>query len=173
MKAVKQLPFFIAKLYFFIYIIAMKIVVMSDSHGRSANLEKVLMMEKGADMFLHCGDLCTDSRMYPDVFFVKGNCDWDPDLPMYRVIDCGKIRILMIHGDKVWDVKRDLAELAREKNCKICVFGHIHRYYDNEYRGVRLLNPGSLAYNRDENDLGYIVIEIDKEGLYSVKRKVL
>lgn len=160
---------------FLLYIISMiKVVVMSDSHGRNGRVDKVLFDERDADFFLHCGDLCSDSRNYPDVFFVRGNCDWDFDMPNYRVVDCGVIHILMVHGDGIWSTKRQLSEMARDKNCQICVFGHSHRYYDAEYNGVRLLNPGSLVNNRDDNELGYIVLEINEEtGLYSVKRKVL
>lgn len=167
------LLFLLKKGFFLLYIICMKIVVMSDSHGRNNLIDKVLFREQDADFFLHCGDLCSDSRNYPDILFVEGNCDWDPELPPYRVVDCGRLHIFMIHGDHLWNLKSELARMAKNKNCSICVFGHIHRYYDQTYDGVRLLNPGSLSHNRDENEEGYIVLEIDENGLYTVERKVL
>ena len=151
----------------------MKIVVMSDSHGRNAKVDKVMMRERDADMFLHCGDLCSSSRNYPDMLTVRGNCDWDYDLPNYRVVDCGKLHILMVHGDGLWDFKKELSDFARSKHCTICVFGHTHRFYDKTVHGVRLLNPGSLAYNRDENDPGYLIINVNEDGLYTVEKKVL
>ena len=34
----------------------MKIIVVSDSHGREENLKRVIEMHRNADVFLHLGD---------------------------------------------------------------------------------------------------------------------
>ena len=35
----------------------MKILVVSDSHGRDENLEQAVMQETPFDMLIHCGDV--------------------------------------------------------------------------------------------------------------------
>jgi putative phosphoesterase len=63
----------------------MKIAVMSDSHDHLENVDKavVLANEKGADMLLHCGDICSPfvmDRLAPfkgPVYVVFGNNDGD------------------------------------------------------------------------------------------------
>ena len=151
----------------------MKIVVMSDSHGHNDYVQDVIDMEPKADRYLHCGDLCSDTRNFPDVVFVLGNCDYDFDMPKYAVVDCGRIRILMTHGDRIYDRDNTLAKWAKEKNCQIVCHGHTHRQSDITVKGIRILNPGALSYNRDGNPVGYIVIDVDDDGNYTVTRKNL
>ena len=151
----------------------MKIVVMSDSHGHNDYVQDVIDMEPKADRYLHCGDLCSDTRNFPDVVFVLGNCDYDFDMPKYAVVDCGKIRIMMTHGDRIYDRDNTLAKWAKEKNCQIVCHGHTHRQSDITVNGIRILNPGALSYNRDGNPVGYIVIDVDDDGNYTVTRKNL
>ena len=150
----------------------MKIVVMSDSHGHSETIRTVLEREQGADFYLHCGDVCRDPRQFPNVLFVEGNCDYDPDLPRYRVVDCGKYRIFMIHSDRMWDRKNDLLKLAVKKKCQIVCYGHTHVPVIEEYKGLWLINPGALSYNRDGSDIGYVVIDIEDTDI-QIERKVL
>ena len=151
----------------------MKIVVMSDSHGHNDYVQDVIDMEPKADRYLHCGDLCSDTRNFPDVVFVLGNCDYDFDMPKYAVVDCGRIKILMTHGDRIYDRDNTLAKWAKEKNCQIVCHGHTHRQSDITVNGIRILNPGALSYNRDGNPVGYIVIDVDDDGNYTVTRKSL
>ena len=35
----------------------MKVLIVSDTHGRDENLEQVVMNEAPFDMFVHCGDV--------------------------------------------------------------------------------------------------------------------
>ena len=35
----------------------MKVLIVSDTHGRDENLEHVVMNEAPFDMFVHCGDV--------------------------------------------------------------------------------------------------------------------
>ncbi len=64
----------------------MKIAVMSDSHDHLENIDKVVARanEKGAEMLLHCGDICSPfvmERLAPfdgPVHVVFGNNDGDP-----------------------------------------------------------------------------------------------
>ncbi|MBQ9037418.1 MAG: YfcE family phosphodiesterase [Erysipelotrichaceae bacterium] len=151
----------------------MKIVVMSDSHGHNENIQDVLEKEPHANGYLHCGDVCSSTRYFPDVIFVSGNCDYDPDLPKFAVVDFGKLKIYMTHGDRIYDRDKTLAKWAKEKGCQIVVHGHTHCQTDITVDGIRILNPGSLSVNRDGTPLGYIVIETDGTDNYTVTRKYL
>ncbi len=150
----------------------MKIVVMSDSHRNDAKVEQILKLEPDADGYLHCGDLCSEKRKFPDIVFVLGNCDYDDDLPRFRTVTFGQIRILMCHGDRIFDRDHALARMAKDKNCQIVVHGHTHIPSDIVVDGIRILNPGALSYNRDFSDIGYIVINTDGTS-YTVERKIL
>lgn len=153
----------------------MKLVVMSDSHGYDENVRKVLKKEKKTDYFIHLGDLCSDARLFPQMIVIRGNNDYDYDLPMQLISDFNGVRILMCHGHRFLFYQREssIAALARENNCQFALFGHSHEFYDNVIDGVRLLNPGSLMYNRSGEDVGYLVIEIDDDRKYTVTRKYL
>ena len=63
----------------------MKIAVMSDTHDHLENIEKAVAMinDMGADMLVHCGDLCSPfvidrlAEFYGPVHIVFGNNDGD------------------------------------------------------------------------------------------------
>ncbi len=145
---------------------------MSDSHGRNINVQDILEREKDADFYLHCGDLCSDPRQFPNVYFVEGNCDYNPEMPEYRVVECGKYRIFMTHSDGMWNRQYELAKLAVKKKCQIVCYGHTHVPVIEEYKGLWLVNPGALSYNRDGSEIGYVVIDIEDTDLH-ITRKVL
>ena len=147
---------------------------MSDSHGHDANVRNVIDLNPDADYFLHCGDLCSDEDQFPEVIFVRGNNDWYSDFPHHRIINFEQVRIYMIHSERYWGMGRikSLSKLARENGCQLCFYGHTHTQEDDFYEGVRLMNPGSLFYNRDGTDIGYIVLTIHGSQ-YEVERKTL
>lgn len=63
----------------------MKILVVSDTHGHTKNLERVLEKVGDIDLFIHCGDLEGGEdyiRALVDVpcYMVAGNNDWFSDL---------------------------------------------------------------------------------------------
>ena len=53
----------------------MKIVVVSDSHGRNDILNVIREKHPDAGLFIHCGDLESDPMFYPGYIFVRGNND--------------------------------------------------------------------------------------------------
>lgn len=141
--------------------IVKKVVVMSDSHRNDQNVEKVIRQQPHADAYLHCGDFCGDSRVFPEISIVLGNCDYDLSLPRKMITHFEGVGIFMVHGDKIYDRNRTLARWAKENNCQIAVHGHTHSCVDEVVNGIRILNPGSLSMNRDGSPLSYIVIDID------------
>lgn len=159
----------------------MKILVISDTHGEDENFEELIYREAPFDMLIHCGDVegreeYIEMTAECPVYMVAGNCDYFSDLPGERIIEIGKHRALITHGHyyKVsWDLVR-LAEAAREKNCDLAFFGHIHVPVDRQMYGVRCINPGSLSLPRQANGIPtYVVIEVDEDGQYIVEACLL
>ena len=143
----------------------MKIVLMSDSHGRSQNIDKVLQLHPDADYYLHCGDIECDEYTYPNLIVVRGNNDYFGDFPEKRILVIGNHRILMMHSHTVYSFQRTLkmAEMAKAKGCDMVFFGHTHIAFDQVVDGVRLINPGSLFYSRDGKEISYCVITIQDD----------
>lgn len=151
----------------------MKIVVMSDSHGCNEELEYVLNKEKDADLFLHCGDICVDSYVYPKVITVKGNNDLY-NYPIERIINLPGHRIMMLHSHTVsyFNKEEILLARAKENNCDIVCYGHTHIPVNIRKDGIIILNPGSLYHNRDGSNISYAIIRC-KEGDASAKLKYI
>jgi len=153
----------------------MKIVLMSDSHGYDENVRQVLAANQDADVFLHCGDLSSDDRLFPQLVCVQGNNDYYSDFPPERVLSYGGLHFFMTHSHHFPPVGRPqaLAARARQLGCDVVLYGHTHAYDDRYVDGIHLLNPGSLYYNRDMSKPGYMVLTIDSRGRLKTERKYL
>jgi len=151
-----------------------KVVVMSDSHGYSGNVYFVMQKENDAHYMFHLGDVCDWPDIFDGLVIIKGNNDYF-DLPDKLVTEIGGLRFFLIHSHRQsgFNLKNRLANLAKENDCDIVLYGHTHMYNDDYIDGIRLLNPGSLYYNRDGSNIGYIIIKIYENREYEVIRKFL
>ena len=131
----------------------MRILVVSDSHGRRTTMEDVVSIcqRPGApDMVIHLGDHIGDARQIREkvrqpVLAVPGNCDWS-DEEAERVENLGGVNVLICHGHTL-RVKQTLLPLAcraQEKGVRAALFGHTHAPYMAYEYGILLLNPGAL-----------------------------
>lgn len=152
----------------------MKIVLASDNHRDLDSIKTILNNEPIADFYLHCGDSGTIEEAIAPFASVKGNNDFIGDYPKERIIDIEGHRILLIHGHReiYYNSFEDLANMAKEKNCDICFFGHIHMFVDKTIKGVRLINPGSTYYNRDGSKPCYAIVYIKGKNI-KVEQKFL
>ncbi len=148
----------------------MKVVVCSDSHGHWRNLQKVIDDNRDADYILHLGDLCEDKENYPELTVIRGNNDYDWDLPLQIIADYNGLRVLAMHSHTIYSYKRvdELAKLAKKNKCQIAFYGHTHVPDDRMVNGVRVMNPGSLMYNRDGSPVGYFILTIEDKDHYQV-----
>lgn len=152
----------------------MKIVVMSDSHGKAASVNKIFEKTKDVgDIFVHLGDglkELDDIRVkYPklDIRTVAGNCDYGVSAPLFNIIRAGNVNIYAAHGHmlRVNYGTDFIRRTAAGFNCKIVMFGHTHcrlQTYDNN---MYLFNPGSCAQPRDFTAPSYGIIEITDKGI--------
>ena len=59
----------------------------------------------------------------------------------------------------------DLRKEACGRGMDIVMFGHTHRPFLDNSKGVIVLNPGSVSYPRQEGHLpSYALMEIDQKG---------
>ncbi len=129
----------------------MKILVLSDTHGNIPLAVRAVDDAGPVDLLVHLGDEVEDSRILEAVadcptIRVAGNCD--PGAPFPRELRCvfeGMV-FLLTHGD-AYNVKGGLAKLAakaRAEQAHVVLYGHTHRFADEEIEGVRFINPGTL-----------------------------
>ena len=136
----------------------MKILVFSDSHGNSIQMTKAITEHKDdTDYIIHLGDHCTDIRYIQSisgvtpVLAVVGNNDHYMAKNEYseeKIIEIGGIDFYLTHGHKqgVKQGTEVLLALAKNKDCKIALFGHTHIPCCCIKDGIYLLNPGSIGY---------------------------
>ncbi len=148
----------------------MKILIVSDTHGRDTNLELVVEKEAPFDMLIHCGEV--DEREFfiealaeCPCCIVAGNNDFFSDLPREEEITLGGRKALVTHGH-YYGVSMDLygiTEEAASRGCEIVLFGHTHRPTAERCNGVLAVNPGSLAYPRQQGRRpSYAVMEASR-----------
>lgn len=159
----------------------MKILVVSDTHGRERNLEKILLREYPVDLLIHCGDVEGGEEYIREIagcpcVFVRGNNDYFSDLPREEIIDIWNYKILITHGH-YYGVSLNtviLEEEARSRGVQIVMFGHTHRPCLERKEGLTILNPGSVSYPRQEGrQPGYLIMDAEKDGRISYTQKFL
>lgn len=150
----------------------MKILVISDTHNRHVNLEKLFAREKDRDLVIHLGDAegCEDEIAMMaacPLEIVAGNCDFFSSLCQEKILEIGRYKILITHGH-YYNVNagiEDMKQEAKSRGCDIVMFGHTHRPLLDYSKNIIAVNPGSVSYPRQEGKQpSYIVMEIDEKG---------
>lgn len=151
----------------------MKILVMSDSHGRRDLVEDCVRRHTEAEVVIHLGDVLTDVEylvpQFPEkqFYFVHGNCDWRTDYPAAQCVEIGGVRVFFAHGHRL-AVKYGLTTfmaVARQNEAHICLYGHTHEPYNKYHDGLYVMNPGSLAEPRGTSRPSYGLIDIVPQGI--------
>ena len=84
----------------------MRILVISDSHGNTRNIERAVESQPEANIIIHLGDGADDivdlEFVYRDKQFyqVAGNCDWGSSLPLEGEVVGADKRMLWLQGDE-------------------------------------------------------------------------
>lgn len=159
----------------------MRVLIVSDTHGKHENLREVLQAEPRFDKMIHLGDAegCEDEiAVMADcpLEIVAGNNDFFSMLDREKEIWVGKYKVLITHGHYYYvsagieDIKKE----ARGRGMDIVMFGHTHRPLIDKNGSVIALNPGSISYPRqDGRRPSYMIMEIDDNGDASFTIKYL
>ena len=148
-----------------------KIVVVSDNHGRYAPISEVLADNKDASAFIHCGDVELEPELVSDFYAVSGNNDYFNNFPKHLILEIGRLRVYVTHGDEHMRYKRidNIYKDGINLKADIICYGHEHVYEETWIDGLLLLNPGSLFYNRDNSAVSYAILTVTPDS-YKVKR---
>lgn len=131
----------------------MRILVLSDSHGRSGTVFDAISAQPTARACIFLGDGERDlddiACCFPnlDIYAVAGNCDMASQNPALRLIELGGKHILVTHGHNQF-VKyglQNLIDTAKSNGANIALFGHTHEPMTKYVDGLYLLNPGSVG----------------------------
>ncbi|MCD7826803.1 MAG: metallophosphoesterase [Clostridiaceae bacterium] len=155
---------------------ARKILVVSDSHGRNGNLQKAVSLfgEKGEEleMLIHLGDM---GGLYSEIRnmvscpleAVRGNGDFNQELPISKLITIGDQTALITHGHR-YNCKAGtdaMRGLARANGASMVFFGHTHQPLVEIQPEIKMLNPGSITLPRQPGYRPtYMVVTIEEDG---------
>ena len=128
-----------------------KLLFLSDSHGRVANLLTAVERE-APDAVFHMGDLWQDAQdlhaACPDLplYAVAGNCDgYAPRLMLERTAEVGGMRFFLTHGH-LYPSRALLSQAGHAQGADAVLFGHSHiAQIEREADGLWLINPGTAG----------------------------
>ena len=144
----------------------MKLAILSDTHGLLR--PQVVEHLKTADTILHGGDINKPAiveqlQQYAPLYIVRGNNDkeWAEDIPHDLIVTLEGVTIFMVHNKK--EVPADLSGVD------VVVFGHSHKYVQEEKDGLLWLNPGSCGPRRFHQEITMMMVKIE-DGTIQVEK---
>lgn len=135
----------------------MRIAILSDTHGLLR--PQVVDYLKSADAILHGGDInrpqiVDQLRQYAPLYVVRGNNDkdWAEGIPHDLTVTLGGVTFCMVHNKK--ELPADLTGV------NVVVFGHSHKYLQEEREGILWLNPGSCGPRRFHQEITLMMAQV-------------
>ena len=148
----------------------MKLIVISDTHGRPSRILEVIRRNPCYDAIMFLGDGIRDISYVSDelhsLFAVRGNCDAfsakfssGEEIGEELFLCLGEYNIMMTHGHR-YGVKRGIeaaAEAAASRGADLLLYGHTHTPEEKYLpegtavgdtvltKPLRIFNPGSLG----------------------------
>lgn len=160
----------------------MNILLLSDTHGEQKRTQAICREHPAMDLYVHLGDIGFDPSLLEGFHIVQGNHDADAwCLRQEEILEISGHRILMIHGHQMEMkaamqlkeyheedafhyfmecIEQKIAEYALSLNCDTVFHGHTHMRCDRMINGVRIINPGSLLFNRSEMKCSYACVRV-------------
>lgn len=150
----------------------MRILIVSDTHRRHTNLERVIKKIGHLDLAIHLGDAEGEEEDIASIVgcpleIIAGNNDFFSRLAKEKELQIGKYKVLLTHGHYYYVTvgTEQIISDARARGKDIVMFGHTHRPWIEYREGIVALNPGSISFPRQEGRKpSYILMEIDREG---------
>ena len=102
-----------------------------------------------------------------ETHIVAGNNDYFSTLPREEEFEIGHYKVFLTHGHGygVSVGTERIVEEAVSRGVDAVIYGHTHKPLNEKIGGIRVLNPGSLSYPRQEGrDPSYMLMEFDRAG---------
>lgn len=148
---------------------AKKIGIISDTHGLLRS--EVMEILKTCDCIFHGGDInrpeiLDQLRLLASIYAVRGNNDkeWAEGLAQTLRFTIEGVEFFMTHNKK--DVSWDLGTV------QVVIFGHTHKYLEQNIDGRLWLNPGSCGKRRSDQEITMAVMTVEK-GKYQTEKIVI
>ncbi len=150
----------------------MRILAVSDTHGRVERLAVLARAPFPVDCVFHLGDAESQEDLIRSFFscpvcFVKGNCDTFSREEENVLMTLENRKFFLTHGHK-YGVSYTFEKMVREglrRGAEAVCFGHTHRPLIMEQNGILLVNPGSLTFPRQaDRKPTFALIEFEREG---------
>lgn len=136
----------------------MKIAILSDTHGLLRPQVKEYL--KSADVIFHGGDINKQSivdelKQYAPLYIVRGNNDkeWAEAIPHDCTVTLEGVTFYMVHNKK--EVPADLTGVD------VVIFGHSHKYGEEQKDGRLWLNPGSCGPRRFHQEITMMMASVE------------
>lgn len=150
----------------------MKVLVVSDTHGRDHYLMDAIERVSPIDLLIHLGDFEGSEDYIRSIApcpaeMVSGNNDFFNGLPREKMIQIEKYTIMLTHGHRygVNYSTTSLREAAILNRADIVMFGHTHVPMIDLNDGLWVVNPGSLALPRQHGRIPtFVIMDIDSKG---------
>lgn len=158
----------------------MRILVISDSHGRYSGIEAAVQTHPEASHLIFLGDGANEmeeiASFYPQLtcHILAGNCDFRSERPSAELITLSGIRILACHGHTYY-VKSGLEtalNAAQRQKARVLLYGHTHCAYESYRDGVYIMNPGSIASPRSGSQRTYGLLDITDQGIMTAIARI-
>lgn len=145
-----------------------RVAILSDTHD--VLRPQVLEVIRSCDALIHAGDFAKEAvldtlRQAGRIYAVRGNNDrtWAAHLKDTLRFEIGGIHFFLTHDRR--NVDRNL------DGVDVVIFGHSHKYFQQEIDGRLWLNPGACGRPRFGGALSMAVMEIDgQSGDYTVEK---
>ena len=148
----------------------MKIAVLSDTHNLLRTEVEDIIRE--CDAVIHGGDISSQKildrienlkKVDAPFYVVRGNNDkeWAAQLPHSLEFELEGVHFYLCHIKK--EIPKELGK------AQIVIYGHSHKYAQNEVNGRLWLNPGSCGRRRFNQEITMAIVTIEK-GTWQVER---
>ena len=137
-----------------------KLGIISDTHNKLR--PEVLEILKTCDCILHAGDVTKEEildqiRFLGNLYVVRGNNDGD----WAKKFEINGVNFVMAHE------RRHL--IGQTEGADVAVFGHTHKYFEEQSENLLWLNPGSCGYPRFGGAVTMAVMQME-DGKYHVEK---
>jgi uncharacterized protein len=150
-----------------------KIVIISDTHGRKANIEICLTHFKkiNPDHVIHLGDNYDDAEPIIDAGYdvIRVPGLWtsyyqNPIIDNRIFWECEGWKLFLTHSreshinDLLSDIKPE--KIMANNKCDIFLFGHTHIPEITEKNNILFINPGHLKNNETKHVMSFAVLNL-------------
>ena len=152
-----------------------KILVFSDSHGSVSALKIVFAWAKDrmppddticsavclGDGLSDINRAADEAGFFSDWKIVRGNNDYNIQMPETAVFDFYGHRFFMCHGhlQSIYGGIHTLLASAKKNDANVALFGHTHIPFYEITEGIAVINPGSISHPRSRIGATFAVIE--------------